>query len=958
MEKSDHKHIFSLFTYYNFHKLFMQLFLCFFLLFFSIETLEAKHKITKLSPPNINIIFLDDAAILPQDVKVRHNNWDEWETRLPSFIDMLEYIAPFTKDVGENENANATLYAIEISLRVKIKKKEEIITKILQQIHQSTARPSAILARSTMGDDQLRIIFQDSHDYPPAHAAKFLRIFGEISPIIPHRRIAENFGPFQAPPTIIFDPRINTFCAGQANEQLAKKRWGVLEDTYLLPHYVLHNLAVLDKEITKRGDTFYVDSIPELGTIESAKILIDIPGVSWTGKNREGDWSNLINNLNVETIYIKHKGSKLSLNKWNTSAYKHVITLPNDHHETLEKQLFPIMKNAINEDKNIHIIIDKNITFTRHITVGKPGEDKWAAGVADYILENVPNNYFRMQAMHSNGTIVPSYMKNTDKLDYAIIASPRGEKGLDLARKRPNMPIDIITGLSDALSLRLPGSKGRLLKENQNLRIIELQNLGTPVATHGKLHNVLYTGKWKILEGDKKDFFHGALGQILSPNIHYSGAGYKGADKLMQDALKHSHEINKQRNPGAYGFPGKPEQFFSNSPETGGILFEKGNIYTLDLTGKVRRLGDKAVTALDSSDGISGTFEDEGEIYRAVGIPMGSKKHSKVLLGNILMLQHDTFDKEDDLPFAVPRFLVFNRFKNEVFGKTWTFEPITIRGVSILKQEPMLESIQVNVIPEETGNRLSYLIKEFSMNNDKSVDQIAAAFIAYKEEGSDFWPALMVNTEKNITWIMRHGLQIKFDSFGHIQSIVGPAGERVNYLHDRIKLIGQQASSGQQIKIRYKDNKPVEINTSKSVRVMYGYQAGLLSQVINQEFKINFSYKNTGKISLIAKGNNNIHFGYDSKGRVNHFQCNESELTIEYIDGAHTLRLLKNGKDSLDWRFRPNKGLSGIVSKEKGILWTKSSEGRIIQLTVAKLEKTKNGYNVYPELIIGTQPAK
>lgn len=928
MEKSDHKHIFSLFTYYNFHKLFMQLFLCFFLLFFSIETLEAKHKITKLSPPNINIIFLDDAAILPQDVKVRHNNWDEWETRLPNFIDMLEYIAPFTIAVGKNENANATLYAIEISSRVRIKNKEEIITKSLQQIYNSTVRPSAILARSTMGDDQLRIIFQDSHDYPPAHAAKFLRIFGEISPIIPHRRIAENFGPFQAPPTIIFDPRANTFCAGQANKQLAKKRWGVLEDTYLLPHYVIHNLAVLNKGIKKRGYTFYVESIPELGTFAGknykTNLFVAATGINAPSGEFETDVLRMVINRagtdsHVVQINIKEwKQRGLSLDNPKMLAELRTFASMNTRHAQaagkniifdIRPDLSPyLIKNNILRLKDIVDYLIKSphwkaesSLYAKVIDIGLAGFNDASKGGASHLVAYSEAGYAFALTKGQTFNSVDLFKVRVG----SVMASTRiGETDISGGKIR------LWTGKGDIPSLWNLATKSETWKiANKYSGVTALHDKnwrghGLPLTTS---HFEMYTKD----TGLKTDI-------ILNPS---------------------KFDVTKRM-------------------ETGGILFEKGNVYSLDLTGKVRRLGDKAVEALDSSDGISGTFVDEGMTYRVVGIPMGSKKHSKVLLGNILMLQHDTFDKEDDLPFAVPRFLVFNRFKNEVFGKTWTFEPITIRGVSILKQEPMPESIQVNVIPEETGNRLSYLIKEFSMNNDKSVDQIAVAFIAYKEEGSDFWPALMVNTEKNITWIMRHGLKIKFDSFGHIQSIVGPAGERVNYLHDRIKLIGQQASSGKQIKIRYKDNKPVEINTSKSVPVMYGYQAGLLSQVINQELKINFSYKNTGKISLIAKGNNNIHFGYDSKGRVNHFQCNESELTIEYIDDAHTLRLLKKGKDSLDWRFRPNKGLSGIVSKEKGILWTKSSEGRIIQLTVAKLEKTKNGYNVYPELIIGTQPAK
>lgn len=151
-------------------------------------------------------------------------------------------------------------------------------------------------------------------------------------------------------------------------------------------------------------------------------VLIDTPGADWTGDKREGDWGHLVSN--EITIYVKHKGSKISWNKWNTSSYDHVVTLPDGNKNSMDKLLLPIIQQAVKDGKNIHIITDKNITFSRHLSIRKPEEDKWAAAVADYALENTPKDYFKMLAMHSRGAVTPGYMKNTDKLDYAIIASP------------------------------------------------------------------------------------------------------------------------------------------------------------------------------------------------------------------------------------------------------------------------------------------------------------------------------------------------------------------------------------------------------------------------------------------------------------------------------------------------------------------------------------------------------
>lgn len=244
-------------------------------------------------------------------------------------------------------------------------------------------------------------------------------------------------------------------------------------------------------------------------------LLIDIPGVDWTGSKREGDWGALLS-LNAITIYVQHEGSVFSKEKWDTASYDHVIKLSDNN----EQQLSPAIRDAANKGKSVHIIIDKNITFSRHVTIGKTSEDKWAARVADHALMAVPSNYFKILAMHSNGTITPAYMKNAEKINYAIIASPRGEEGLHLAVHNRDMPVDIITGVTDAPSWRWQGSKGNLLKENPNLRILELQDKGSFEDTHSKLQNTMYKGTWKILQGNTKKETHSGLGEMLSSKIN------------------------------------------------------------------------------------------------------------------------------------------------------------------------------------------------------------------------------------------------------------------------------------------------------------------------------------------------------------------------------------------------------------------------------------------------------
>lgn len=49
-------------------------------------------------------------------------------------------------------------------------------------------------------------------------------------------------------------------------------------------------------------------------------------------------------------------------------------------------------------------------------------------------------------------------------------------------------------------------------------------------------------------------------------------ATYEGAEERFKEALKHSHDINKARNPGAYGFPGKPGSFIPT--DIGGVMLQ------------------------------------------------------------------------------------------------------------------------------------------------------------------------------------------------------------------------------------------------------------------------------------------------------------------------------------------------------------------------------------------------
>ena len=178
---------------------------------------------TSVGPPCINVVLLDDGVPL-RDAEKARDDWQAWERRVPTFLDNLQLVAAFRRATGETPDANASLYGLEIAPGVSADRKDQIIAAELERIFSATKRPSVVLARSSVGNDQMRIVFQDSRDYPPAHAAKFLRFLSEISPPVTCQAIAGTFGPFTAPPTMVFDPRASDDRGDRAKNRASEWR--------------------------------------------------------------------------------------------------------------------------------------------------------------------------------------------------------------------------------------------------------------------------------------------------------------------------------------------------------------------------------------------------------------------------------------------------------------------------------------------------------------------------------------------------------------------------------------------------------------------------------------------------------------------------------------------------------------------------------------------------------------
>lgn len=249
---------------------------------------------------------------------------------------------------------------------------------------------------------------------------------------------------------------------------------------------------------------------------QGPRLLIDIPGVNWTGGSREQDWGSLLQ-PNKVTLYIRHQGP--GRDQWDApkEANARIITLPHQWDDHAAKtQLLPELQRAFAQGQDIHIVVDKNITFTRHVLPrSKASEDVWAAQVTDYVTGQRTAAYHGILAEHSRGTVTNRYITDFSAFETVIVASPRGDEALSWIRQtHQRQQIYVITGLSDAPSWRWQERLGALQRDPR-VRIVQLQDLANPATTHARLQDAGTPRTWKILTATGTEEFRGSLGDLI-----------------------------------------------------------------------------------------------------------------------------------------------------------------------------------------------------------------------------------------------------------------------------------------------------------------------------------------------------------------------------------------------------------------------------------------------------------
>jgi len=939
------------------------------------HAIEAYAQERTVHQPAINIIFLDDGVVtLPEGSELRRNNWQEWRKRLPTFLRKLRMVANFHQAENDKLDPIATLYGLEVSSSLSRERTEEIVTSELYRIHDSTKRPSVILARGTAGKDQLRIVFQDSYDYPPAHAAKFLRVLAEISPAIAHRRIANNFGPFRPPPTIIFDPRTHMLSPDDPQEELPKQRWGVLEETYLLPHYVLHILAQLQISVSNSADTFYVCSIPEVGSTELRKkeALVIYAGVNSCLPSRDPAYR-----YQWELLAKQFAVSYEESGKGVCAPPFAIMASETANPPQVSTQVDSYLRNAIRSGKTPLIIMAPELTIEDYLKTLSPNKlDSSVRQAEAHLSQDITwTKEFSPIVLH--GAKEWGYSIRIESFSHGGRMATVGTAEAGRLRSTREPLIDNMNVFN-----------GRVLwKEVEALQKSGIVRKTQQITTEGDA----FASPWSAAFRSRMNLQNIHIMEINHPKWKQSGKGIRGPfDQAVRHTLLFDLPTSTEISVEADGVGmnttigsllagnvptskleralndemAMTRQFrtsFTQEIETGGVLFDKGNIYFLDLSGHVRRSGEKAKAAIDASGGIAGTFKEEEKTKLAVSIPVGSEtqKVSGKGVSELLYFYRDVFGMNMGfLSFSLPRFWLPDNANASKFGGKWTFEPVVVQGTAS-KQEEVFSRIprEITLIPLETGNHLSYSYQSEHSNlqEHQRKDPVQSSDICYKSEGSSFQPEL-INKDGTFSWVLRHGVVISFDNSGHVKAIRCPSGDGILYIRSEGRLVEKQTSDGRSIKIEYAGQQPKKVRTNDLVSVRYEYEAGRLKRVKGKNHIDELTYDNTGGLSASKHDSRTVRMQNDFEGRLTKVTSPAIDVTLEHVPNRNMLRISDFHRDAVEWHFGPRHRIAGVIRSDTGILWTRSSEGRIIHMATGKISLTKDGYEFTPTVLVGTLP--
>jgi hypothetical protein len=874
--------------------------------------------------PSINVVFIDDRATgLPKGDEVRLNDWSRWERRLPTFIDLLSMVHSFRRDRTGGIDGSATVFGVELAEGLSSERRQVRLADILVQIHAKTMRPSAILARSTKGADQLRFVVQDSIDYTPESAVTFLEVLSEISPLVPPETLGASFGPFTPPPTFIFDPLFPPSHITSDDSSRAVRRWALLEEAYLLPHYVLHAIAVVNANTALLGSTFYPHSSPEAGTaVGTAKRLSDVY-IAGAGINSGVDRGETdVLRMTLARARPNPIVVTMDLGQWAQRG----LTFNNPRTVT-ELSTFASLYTRQGKAEGRDVIFDVRSPSDPYLL------DKnlpRGVDIVDYMGKATKwKNDSTLQAMAFD-SILAAY-KDTRPLGktHLMVDSEAGYSAAKMretvdrlefykARVGPDMAIPVIKRVMDQ------GGEALIFTGKQDFW--SLWNLATKSTAQDVCRT---TGCIALHDLTARGIIDHGLPLGERP-FEVVSAG--GRNRLQLDPTAFSgHALDQKR-----------------SYERGGVLFDKGNVYRLDVSGVVRVVAEKAGAAVGESGGVSGVFESGGKTHLAVGIPVGTAKPTPdriaTPVGRFLAVDYRA-STAGSLPLALPR-LWAKDHGVPVFAGGWAFEVLVAQGMSEFSARRSEGLPRVTIQVFETGNALRY--------NRHDLGKLPAdTATTYVPEGGPFWPDLLRNDDGSYSFRLRHGVIVILDTGGLIKALTSPRGERVDYVRSKAQSLQRQEMGTQSFAIESLAQNPQRVVAAERKRVRYGYSEGRLAEVSAGRRQTLLLYGSGGVLASVEKDGRVFKMQSADEGRLWKVSDNGIEVKTAFRPGDNALEL--SGCDGVTtiWRLGPRQRVVGVITQGRAVLWTRTSEGRIMQMAIGTLTPKEDGYEFVPLAVAG-----
>lgn len=784
--------------------------------------------------PAINILLLDDGARgLPDGMEERRNAWPVWEQRLPTFLPRLSLVANFRKASGDRVEDHTSLHALEISSAVPRDRREKTVTEELQQLQKVTRRPTAILARSSSGQDQLRVVLQDTRDYRPEDAARLVAFLADISPAIAHQLIAANFGPFQSPPTLIFDPRAIPEPSDSFLPRDSFWRWRVLEQTYLIPHFVLHMLSVLNESITSSNGTFYPNSTSIQGSTHYAAV------------EDKDTHHRLIGEIarktghSVTATFVEKRGNEYRINAGGR-ATQFLSPDTGARFSTLQEAAERVRKRDIASKKTSPY--NERLNSFSGMSAGEIGQ--FMAKIGEGTLIGV-------------GKAAPTAVEAAarSKTDRLNLFNPE-----DVTKQSLSPFINVQIGIT-------PGGPADMSGASSLLDLGQVDRLN-----FGKGRYMPFTRTTGITVAPAGDV------PVPAPQLSYT-------DQYVPDGSGLSR---------------------------GGILFEKGNVYILDIAGRVSVETERAAAAVAAStNGHGATYRAEARLQTAVSIPLGKPRTGADLTtpSALLLLRMTAVQKSIGcLPVAFPQFFAVK--PNGRYDAT--FDPARLRvGPRPGTGKGHIRNSRVTLIVSETGNRLRYgWPRDRGERATAQKDPMPGKALVKRQ--SDFQPDLCANSDGSFTWGLSHGVMVEFDETGLPQGLRGPNGETLRYRRQAGHVAEQLVSDDRRL-------------------CAGNAQPGLDTKWLAHSIT------------------------YDDRLRVTEVLSGTASVRVEYLGRANTIRII-SPEGQVDWRFQPNGRLAGVVMGDKAILWTRTSDGRIIQMASGSIVAGKRSAEFRPSAVVGALP--